>query len=155
MKMKNPESILCRTHVNLRTFILLIFVLGSIFSFLEINENNYVFIILIGLVFISIAWYFSQFLIRYCTFKQEVIEITYPTRIRNRKIRFDYKEILSVSYKNTISQYSDPTITIHLNGKRISFPTGYRKNRKKIFEVIRNKSIELSIDSVLDGDYKI
>lgn len=153
--MENPEAILCRTRVNLWTFFYLIFILGSIFSFLEINENNYVFIVLIGLVFISIAWYFSQYLIRYCTFKQEVIEITYPTRIRNRKIRFDYKEILSVSYKNTISQYSDPTITIHLKDKRISFPTGYRKNRKKIFEVIRNKNIELSIDSVLDGDYKI
>lgn len=153
--MENPEAILCRTSVNLWTFFYLIFILGSIFSFLEINENNYVFIVLIGLVFISIAWYFSQYLIRYCTFKQEVIEITYRTRIRNRRIRFDYKEILSVSYKNTVSQYSDPTITIHLKGKRISFPTGYRKNRKKIFEVIRNKNIELSIDSVLDGDYKI
>ena len=153
--MENPEAILCRTRVNLRALFLFIFVLGSIFYFLEINENNYVFIVLIGLVFISIAWYFSQYLIRYCTFKQEVIEITYPTRIRNRKIRFDYKEILSVSYKNTISRHTDPTITIHLKDKRISFPTGYRKNRKKIFEVIRNKNIELSIDSVLDGDYKI
>lgn len=153
--MENPEAILCRTRVNLRTLFLYIFVLGTIFYFLEINENNYVFIVLIGLVFILLAWYFSQHLIRYCTFMQEVIEITYPTRIRNRKIRFDYKEILSVSYKNTVSRYSDPTITIHLKGKRISFPTGYRKNRKKIFEVIRNKNIELSIDSVLDGDYKI
>lgn len=153
--MENPEAILCRTSVNLWTFFYLIFILGSIFYFLEINENNYVYIVLIGLVFISIAWYFSQHLIRYCTLKQEVIEITYPTRIRNRKIRFDYKEILSVSYKNTVSRYSDPTITIHLKDKRISFPTGYRKNRKKIFEVIRNKNIELSIDSVLDGDYKI
>lgn len=153
--MENPEAILCRTRVNLRTFFLFIFVLGTIFYFLEINENNYVFIVLIGLVFILLAWYFSQHLIRYCTFMQEVIEITYPTRIRNRKIRFDYKEILSVSYKNTVSRHTDPTITIHLNGKRISFPTGYRKNRKKIFEVIRNKNIELSIDSVLDGDYKI
>ncbi len=153
--MENPEAILCRTSVNLWTFFYLIFILGSIFSFLEINENNYVFIVLIGLVFILLAWYFSQHLIRYCTFMQEVIEITYPTRIRNRKIRFDYKEILSVSYKNTVSRHTDPTITIHLNGKRISFPTGYRKNRKKIFEVIRNKNIELSIDSVLDGDYKI
>lgn len=153
--MENPEAILCRTSVNLWTFFYLIFILGSIFSFLEINENNYVFIVLIGLVFISMAWYFSQYLIRYCTFKQEVIEITFPTRIRNRKIRYDYKEILSVSYKNTVSRHTDPTITIHLKGKRISFPTGYRKNRKKIFEVIRNKNIELSIDSVLDGDYKI
>ncbi len=153
--MENPEAILCRTRVNLRTLFLFIFVLGSIFYFLEINENNYVFIVLIGLVFILLAWYFSQHLIRYCTFMQEVIEITYPTRIRNKKIRFDYKEILSVSYKNTVSRHTDPTITIHLKDKRISFPTGYRKNRKKIFEVIRNKNIELSIDSVLDGDYKI
>lgn len=153
--MENPEAILCRTRINLRTLFLFIFVLGSIFYFLEINENNYVFIVLIGLVFILLAWYFSQHLIRYCTFMQEVIEITYPTRIRNRKIRFDYKEILSVSYKNTVSRHTDPTITIHLNGKRISFPTGYRKNRRKIFEVIRNKNIELSIDSVLDGGYKI
>lgn len=153
--MENPEAILCRTRVNLRTFFLFIFVLGTIFYFMEINENNHVFIVLIGLVFILLAWYFSQHLIRYCTFMQEVIEITYPTRIRNRKIRFDYKEILSVSYKNTVSRHTDPTITIHLKDKRISFPTGYRKNRKKIFEVIRNKNIELSIDSVLDGDYKI
>lgn len=153
--MENPEAILCRTRVNLRTFFLFIFVLGTIFYFMEINENNHVFIVLIGLVFILLAWYFSQHLIRYCTFMQEVIEITYPTRIRNRKIRFDYKEILSVSYKNTVSRHTDPTITIHLKDKRISFPTGYRKNRRKIFEVIRNKNIELSIDSVLDGDYKI
>ena len=153
--MENPEAILCRTRVNLRTFFLFIFILGTIFYFLEINENNYVCIVLIGFVFILLAWYFSQHLIRYCTFMQEVIEITYPTRIRNRKIRFDYKEILSVSYKNTVSRHTDPTITIHLKDKRISFPTGYRKNRKKIFEVIRNKNIELSIDSVLDGDYKI
>jgi hypothetical protein len=153
--MKNSEAILCRTSVNLWTFFYLIFLLGSIFSFIEIHENNNIVIVFIGFSFIALAWYLSQFLIRYCTFKQEIIEIIYPTRIQNRRIRFYYKEILSVSYKNTVSRYSDPTITIHLKDKRFSFPTGYRKNRKKIFEAIRNKNIELNIDSVLDGDYKI
>lgn len=153
--MTQAGTLLCRTGINLWPFIYIVSIFAFILFTIISNVNSLLLIALIASLLMIFLFLTAHYLVNFCVFWSNRIEIIYPLRFKRRINRVEYNEIISASFWNTTSRHTQPTLTIKLKGQSLSFPVESKKRRKKVFDALRRKDIKLSIDSVLESDYNL
>ena len=95
------------------------------------------------------------YLINKCYFYENYFMVIHCCRFFSRRQIFSYKQITRFKYISTVSRNSQPTIFLNLNKGRYSFPLRSFKKRKTLFNFLRNRGVEIEIDSIFEKDYQI
>jgi hypothetical protein len=149
------DKLILTSGINIIVYLIistLIYFAIRIINIFVINLYLRIFIYFILLI----SNYFSAFhLINRCYFFENSLRIKYYCRFINRVQIFRYKDILNFKYVSTVSKNDLPTIFFNLKNKRYSFPLCSYRKRKVLFTFLRQKEIEIEIDSIFKKDYSI
>ena len=155
----NFEQPVFSSEINFGSFLYSTFILSIIVYILKFYID-----VLILLLFYSIALYcLSAFLITKFIFFNDKFIVYRPLSLFRKIKTILYEEIRFIKFMNKAGKYQQPLIIFNLKGKKDirfcnptnSFACRNYENRKKVLNFLKEKDLNIVINSDLEKDLKL